>query len=109
MKTNAELRLVRVDKSTQFAATDISPDIERSWFEFDRSVVLGHLDDLNGAIDANANELMMVAAEGVFDKSLSDGLLRTSRALRTIANSIGALRNQVTQAANYPGGARKKK
>lgn len=109
MRANAELRLVRDDKSIRSEATDISPDVERSWFEFDRGAVLRHLDDLNGAIEANANELKMVAAEGVFDQSLSDGLLRTSRALRTIANSISALRNQVTQTANYPGRPRKKK
>lgn len=109
MKTNAELRLVRVDSSLRSEATDIGPDDERSWFEFDRGVVLRQLDDLNGAIDANANELRMVAAEGVFDKSLADVLLRTSRTLRTIANGISALRKQVTQAANYPGRPKKKK
>src|ERR1700730_11358615 len=109
MKSNAELKLVRVDNSLHSEATDIGPDAERSWFEFDRGMVLRHLDDLNDAIEANANELRMVAAEGVFDKSLSDVLLRTSRTLRTIANGISTLRSQVTQAATFPGRPRKKK
>ena len=107
MKTNAELRLVGVDKRPRTGA-EVSPSLERSWFEFDRGVVLRQLDDLNAAIGSNANELKMVAAEGVFDPALSDGLLRTSRALRVIGNSIIALRKQVMRAAEFPAGPSKK-
>jgi hypothetical protein len=85
----------------------MSPEIERSWFEVDRVAVLRQLDELTGAIDANAKELKMVAAEGVFDKSLSVELQRASRSLQAIAKDIGTLRGRVTRAEGYAKGTRK--
>ena len=109
MIPNAQLSTARAEKRSRSATSpDIRPEIEHSWFEFDRIAVLRQLDELNGAIDANAKELGMVAAEGVFDKSLSVELLRASRSLQTIAKDIGALRGQVTRANGYPKALRKR-
>ncbi len=108
MTPNAQLSTVRAEKRPRSATLpDISPATERSWFEFDRIAVLRQLDELNGAIEANANDLGMVAVEGVFDQSLSDELRRTSRSLLTIAKDIGTLRGQMRRANGYPKGIRK--
>ena len=108
MTPNAQPGTARPEKmSRSAAASDINPEIEHSWFEFDRIAVLRQLDELNGAIDANAKELQMVAAEGVFDKSLSVELLRASRSLQTIAKDVSALRGRVTRASGYPKAIRK--
>ena len=62
---------------------------------------------MHGTIDANASDLGMVAVEGVFDKQLSDELLRTSRSLHLISQELNALRGQVARASGYPKADRK--
>jgi hypothetical protein len=81
---------------------DIGPGLERKWFEFDRSAVLRQIDLVQNAIDQNAEELGMVAAEGVFEKPLSAELLRASRALHAVARELSALHGLVEQTARYP-------
>jgi hypothetical protein len=87
---------------------DIAPGLERKWFEFDRGAVLRQIDLVQNAIDQNAEELGMVAAEGVFEKPLSAELLRASRALHTIARELSALHGLVEQTARYPKTKRKR-
>lgn len=70
--------------------------------------MLRQIDVVRGAIDENANELGMVAVEGVFEKSLSDELSRTSRALHVIAQELTALRGLVARANGYPKGDKKR-
>ncbi len=60
-------------------------------FEFDRSNVLLQLRGLRRAIDAGAEEIVMVSAEGVFSKSLSRTLERSARKLRLAANDLNRL------------------
>jgi len=109
MNQNAQLRTAHADsRPTRSQGSDISPELERRSFEFDRSAVLRQIDMVQGAIDDNANELGMVAAEGVFEKSLSDELSRASRALHVIAQELTALRGLVTRANGYPKGDKKR-
>ncbi len=82
---------------TGSAVSDLGPRLERKCFGFDRDTVLRQIDLVHGTIDKNAEELGMVAVEGVFEKLLSDRLLRTSRSLREIASQLGALRAQVVK------------
>ncbi len=44
----------------------------------------------------------MVATEGVFEQPLSDGLLRSSRALRAIAQELKTLSGLVARTSGYP-------
>ena len=83
-------------------ASEISPELERRWFEFDRNAVLRQIELAQGAIGENANELEMVAVEGVFEKSLADELSRTSRSLCAIAQELSALHGLVARASGYP-------
>jgi hypothetical protein len=93
----------RIDeRSDRPADPDIGPKLEHQWFEFDRTAVLRQIDKVRSAIDENAQELGMVAAEGVFEKPLSAELLRSSRALRTIAQELKGLRVMVTRTTGYP-------
>jgi hypothetical protein len=108
MTPNTQPITARPEKQSRSAVRiDLSPEIEHSWFEFDRMAVVRQLYKLNAAIDANAKKLQMIAAEGVFEKSLSVELLRTSRTLQTIAKDVTALRGRVTRASGYPKAIRK--
>ena len=84
----------RLNRST---VSDLSRTLERRWFEFDRDTVLRQIDLVQGTIDKNAEELGMVAVEGVFEKMLSDRLLRASRSLRGMAHQLSELRNQIVK------------
>ncbi len=81
---------------------DISMRLERNWFKFDRSAALRQIDLVRGVIGANLDELSLVAAEGVFDKPLSDRLLRASRSMRSLTNELDALRILVARSDGYP-------
>ena len=71
MKSSARLRTVLAeDRPAWSDPSDINPKLERQWFEFDRSAVLSLIDSTQTAVNGNAKELEMVAAEGVFEKSL---------------------------------------
>ncbi len=102
MSQNAQLRKVQIDVRPIRSVAEITPQLERRWFEFDRSAVLRQIDVVQNTIDENANELGMVAVEGVFEKPLSAELLRTSRALRLMAQELTALRGQVSRVSRYP-------
>lgn len=79
------------------AVSHLGLELERKWFEFDRDTVLRQIDNVHGTIDKNAEELGMVALEGVFEKMLSDRLLRASRSLRVMAHQLRTLRNQIVK------------
>ena len=101
MTQNAPLKTAQVKKPpARSAKPDITPKLERSWFEFDRRTVLSEIDRMQKMLDENAKQLGMVAVEGVFEKPLSDGLLRASRALRTTAKELIALRRLVERTSH---------
>jgi hypothetical protein len=103
MKSSVRLRTVHAkDRPAWSDPSDISPELERRWFDVDRRAVLHQIDSTRATLDGNAKELEMVAAEGLFEKSLSDLLLRTSQALSTIAQELRALRAAVARASGYP-------
>jgi hypothetical protein len=72
-----------------------------AYFEIDRSTVLHQLQNLMRAIERGAEDIEMVAAEGVFDKSLSRALQRGARQLRRTAKDLNALLSSVAR-ASYP-------
>jgi hypothetical protein len=100
MMQRAQARTVRGGK--QSALPNITPQLERRWFEFDRTAVLRQIDLVQGAIGGNVGDLEMVAVEGVFEKGLSGALSRTSRALHVIDAELTALRGLVTHTSHYP-------
>jgi hypothetical protein len=101
---SSETELVR-SKPTEtgkHSRFDISSKFERKWFEYDRKAVLHQIAVVQRAIDQNSRELGMVATEGVFEQPLSDGLLRSSRALRAIAQELKTLSGLVARTSGYP-------
>jgi hypothetical protein len=115
MNQNAQLRTANTNahtngrtnghtngRSASSTRSDLTPKLERQWFEFDRSAVLQQIDLVRGTIDRNASDLGMVAVEGVFEKSLSEELSRTSRSLQVLAQELNSLRGQVARASGYP-------
>jgi hypothetical protein len=109
MNQNGQLQTAPAKSpTTRPALSAINPNRERRWFEFDRSAVLRQIDQVQGTIDANATDLGMVAAEGVFEKALSDELLRSARALNAIAQELTALRGLVASTSGYPKAERKR-
>lgn len=96
---------IRVRRSKTESAQTKTPPIEKGCASHLRSklerlsLVLRQIDDLQLAIDDNAKELEMVAAEGVFRKSLSARLLLASRTLKEIAPELRALRRLVARSA----------
>ena len=103
MSQNAQLRKVHIDvHPIRSNVGGIPPQMERRWFEFDRSAVLRQIDLVQRTINENADDLGMVAVEGVFEKPLSDELLRTSRTLQVMAQELTALRGQVSRVSGYP-------
>lgn len=90
------------ERPAGFDPVDLSPNLERRWFEFDRDEVLRHIDSTQVAVDGEAKELKMVAEEGVFRKLLSHELLRKSRVLKGVARHLRALRRAVGRARGYP-------
>ena len=104
---HAELQLMAGGKQPRPTLQNLSPEMERNWFQFDRGSVLSQLDDLRKAIAVDAKELGMVAVEGVFEAPLAGDLLRTSRSLQTLAKHIASLRSEVSRASGYPKRKRK--
>ena len=88
MTEGAELKIPPVETGS---AAGLSSKLERV------SLVLRQMDELQRAIDDNAKELKMVAAEGVFKESLSTRLLLASRTLNKIAQELTALRRSVAR------------
>lgn len=68
------------------------------YFELDRSTVLAQLQYLQRTIDEGAREMEMVAAEGVFDKSLSRLLEGRARSLHRTAKDLNSLLRSVARA-----------
>jgi hypothetical protein len=75
---------------------------ERDFFEFDRSVLIGQVKDLQLTIRNALAEISMVAAENVFDKPLSTKLKRKARALGGMAERLDVL-SDVLARAKFPG------
>ncbi len=104
MGQHLQLRSTRTNnRLTRSAVSDFGSIVERRCFEFDRDTVLRQIDSVHCTIDKNAEELGMVAVEGVFEKLLSDRLLRTSRLLQGIASQLTALREEIVKAKGVPG------
>ena len=93
---NGHVRPIRLE------SPPISADLERRCFEFDRDSVLQQIERLRNIIDNHAEDLGMVAFEGVFEKPLAAGILRTSRSLRTLSKELIALRTMLSEANGYP-------
>ena len=74
------------------------PNDALEYFEIDQSVVLGQLQNLRRAIEEGAEELEMVAAERVFDKSLSRALERRARQLQQTAKDLNSLLRSIASA-----------
>jgi hypothetical protein len=64
---------------------------QRQIFEIDRSIVILQLRTLLHTIEEGGEELELVAAEGVFDKSLSRTLILRARKLHLIARDLNGL------------------
>jgi hypothetical protein len=79
-----------------------SADLEQEFFEFDRRIVLGVLNDLRDSIHEGAMQLEMVADERMFDQSLSANLSRTSRRLDRIYRILESVLGDVAKASGYP-------
>jgi hypothetical protein len=87
---------------------DEYPVNESTYFEIDRSVVLGHLAELQRTVDEGATQLEMVAAEEVFDKGLSRAFTRKAEKLHAIARDLKSLLRSVAK-AQIPGAAERPK
>jgi hypothetical protein len=75
---------------------------ERDFFEFDRGVLIGQVNDLQHSIRNALTEISMVAAKNVFDKPLSVKLMRKARALGRMAERLDVLSNVLAR-AKFPG------
>jgi hypothetical protein len=74
---------------------------ERDFFEFDRSVLIVQVKDLQLNIQRALTEISMVAAENVFDKPLSAKLKRKARDLDRMARRLDDL-GKVLARAKFP-------
>lgn len=98
-----QLRAVHVTReSDPFDRVNLSAEVERRWFEVDRSVVLHQIDVTLRALEESAQVLEMVAAEGVFERPLSRKLSHISRMLKAIARALRLLRTSAQRASRYP-------
>ncbi len=73
-------------------------DNELTYFEIDRSTVARDLQSLKSAIEEGAKQIEMVAAERVFDRSLSRELVRSARKLQLVARDLNGLLKLVARA-----------
>ena len=73
-------------------------DNELTYFEFDRSTVTRELQNLKSAIEEGAKQIEMVAAERVFDQSLSRKLVQRARKLQLVARDLNELLKLVARA-----------
>jgi hypothetical protein len=71
---------------------------EVTYFEIDRSTVSSELQNLKSAIEEGAKQIEMVAAERVFDRSLSAALVRKARELHLVARDLKGLLKLVARA-----------
>jgi hypothetical protein len=100
---NSRCRLDHSERTvTEKRGTKIPGDLDRKCFEFDREIVAGILDTLQGAINAGAAQMEMVADERMFDKSLSGTFSRTAQHLNRMARKLEKLLDDVTNATGYP-------
>jgi hypothetical protein len=76
-------------------------------FEADRSAMARELHILRRQIEECAIEMKMVAAEGVFDRSLSRALMRRSLKLGLVARDLTNLLGLVER-AGVPAGTRRR-
>jgi hypothetical protein len=76
-------------------------------FEADRSAMARELHILRRQIEECAIEIEMVAAEGVFDRSLSRALMRRAQKLRLVARDLTNLLGLVER-ARVPAGTRRR-
>jgi hypothetical protein len=90
------------DRPAHFDPANVTPELERRWFELDRNEVLGQIDLTEAAVAGEAKDLEMVAYEGMFRKLLSRRLLTESRVLNGVARQLRALRRAVGRARSYP-------
>lgn len=74
------------------------PNDTLKYFEIDRSTMLAQLQNLRRTIDEGAEEMEMVAAERVFDKSLSRLLESRARRLHRTAKDLNSLLRSVARA-----------
>ena len=88
--------------SIKSRTTDVSAELERKWFDFDRNVVTGVLDTLHRAIHQGASQMEMIAAEQMFDALLSGTFSRTARRLGRVATRLKKLSLEVNGASGYP-------
>jgi len=73
-------------------------DNELTYFEIDRSTVAREVQTLKSAIEEGAKQIEMVAAERVFDQSLSRELVRRARKLQLVARDLNGLLKLVARA-----------
>jgi hypothetical protein len=69
-----------------------------SYFEIDRSTVARELQSLESTIEEGAKQIEMVAAERVFDQSLSRALAKRARKLHLVARDLNRLLRLVERA-----------
>jgi len=99
---NSRCRFGHSERTVTEHRGKISGDLERSCFEFDRKIVAGVLDTLQGAIDEGAAQMETVADERMFDQSLSGTFSRTARHLNRMARKLEKLLGDVANATGYP-------
>jgi hypothetical protein len=80
----------------------ISPVMERKWFEFDRDTVSGALDKLQRAIHQGATQMEMISAEQMFDSMLSKTFSQTARRLDRLLPRLKRLGIEINGATGYP-------
>jgi hypothetical protein len=83
-------------------ATKPSGSLDRKFFEFDRKIVSGVLDTLQGAIGEGATQMEMVADEHMFDPGLSGTFSRTAQHLDRMARRLAKILGDVASATGYP-------
>jgi hypothetical protein len=77
------------------------------WFRFDRRLVAHQLDAMRSEARDNADQLEMIAAEGIFKSSLSKRFLPPARSYVELIRGLGNLRRATMRAKSYPGFARR--
>jgi hypothetical protein len=73
-------------------------DLEQTYFEADRTVVILQLKALANAIEDGADKMKVAAADKLFDGQLTKTLTSEARALRQLARDVDKLRRQVARA-----------
>jgi hypothetical protein len=76
---------------------DETADRALQYFRLDRSVVVGQLNSLSRVLSAEALQIEMVAAEGVFNKSFSSRLARLALSLQRFAKELNAMRKEAAR------------